>query len=94
MGKIFLKFRKIFLQGKFNNWYSSQLPKQFEEGKRLHDMDVPLKLSLQKSFYVDSMVELYNELSTIPSKERIHSGWKAAGITDALNNNEIDSLQS
>lgn len=39
------------------------------------------------------MVELYNQMNTIPDKEIIQSGWKSAGIIDAFHN-RMDGLES
>ena len=45
---------KKYTRRKFNDWYSSQIGKQLDAGKQLHDIDVPLLLShLKPSCTVD-----------------------------------------
>lgn len=39
------------------------------------------------------MVELYNQMNTIPDKEIIQSSWKSEGIIDAFHN-RIDGAES
>ena len=38
-------------RGKFSTWYSLQIKNQLDVGKQLHDIDVPLGLSLLKPLH-------------------------------------------
>ena len=67
--------------------------KKMDEVKSLHNIDVPSKLSLLKTIHAEWMVQLQSQITAIPDKEIIHSGWKAAGIAYALPNG-IGGLES
>ena len=75
---------KKFTRGKFNSWYSSQIRNQLDAGKQLHDIDVPLRLSLLKPLHAEWLVECYNHMTTTAAQNVIYGGWKATGITAAL----------
>ena len=75
---------KKFMRGKFNAWYSLQIGNQLDAGKQLQDIDVPLRLSLLKPCHAEWLVECYNHMTTTVAQNVIQSGWKAAGITEAL----------
>ena len=49
-------YAKRFTRGKFSNCYSSQIFKQLDDGRLLHDIDVPLKLSLLKPIHAEWML--------------------------------------
>ena len=75
---------KKFMCGKFNAWYSLQIENQLDAGKQLQDIDVPFCISLLNSCYAEWLVECYNHMTTTAVQNVIQSGWKAAGITEAL----------
>ena len=75
---------KKFIHGKFNAWYSLQIGNQLDVGKQLQDIDVPLRLLLLKPCHAEWLVECYNHMTTTAAQNVIQSGWKAAGITEAL----------
>ena len=75
---------KKFMRGKFNAWYSLQIGNQLDAGKQLQDIDVLLRLSLLKPCHAEWLIECYNHMTTTAAQNVIHSGWKAAGITKAL----------
>ena len=75
---------KKFMRGKFNAWFSLQIGNQLDAGKQLQDIDVPLRLSLLKPWHAEWLVECYNHMTTTAAQNVIQSGWKAAGITEAL----------
>ena len=84
---------KRFMREKFNSWYSSQLRWQLDEGKHLQDIDVPLRLSILKPFHAEWLVDCYNHMTTTAGRNIILSGWKSAGIMEALQA-ETDGLES
>ena len=75
---------KRFMRAKFNSWYSSQLRRQLDEGKQLQDIDVPLCLSILKPFHAEWLVDFYSHMTTTAGRNIILSGWKSAGIMEAL----------
>ena len=75
---------KKFIRGKFNAWYSLQIGNQLDAGKQLQDIDVPLRLSLLNPCHAEWLVECYNHMTTTAAQNVIQSGWKATGITEAL----------
>lgn len=77
-------YAKRFTKTKFTEWYSKQIGKQMQEGKKLEDVDIPLRLSMLKPLHAQWLVELYNEMTSEKGKEIILSGWRAAGISDAI----------
>ena len=76
-------YAKKFTSGKFSEWYSSQIMKQLDDGKELHDINNDLKLSKLRPLHAEWLVELYNQMSTAEGQKIIHSAWKASGITEA-----------
>ena len=77
-------YAKKFTSRKFSEWYSSQIMKQLDDGKELHDINIDLKLSKLKPLHAEWLVELYNQMSTAEGQKIIHSAWKASGITEAM----------
>lgn len=61
-----------------------QVTTQLNEGKALDSIKVPLKLSLIKPLHAGWVVEFYNFMTSDSGKKYIDSGWRAAGITDAI----------
>ena len=53
-------------------------------GTRLDEIVIKLQLSLLKVLHAAWIVEFYNEMTFVKGKEIIASGWRAAGITDAI----------
>ena len=75
---------KKFTSRKFSEWYSSQVMKQLDDGKELHDINIDLRLSKLKPLHAEELVELYNHMSTAEDQKMIHSAWKASKITEAI----------
>lgn len=77
-------YAKKFLKNKFNNWYANQISKQLDAGTKLDEIRIKLKLSLLKPLHAAWIVDFYNEMTSVKGKEIIASGWRSAGITDAI----------
>ena len=75
---------KKIMGGKFNAWYSLQTGNQLYAGKQLQDIDVPLRLLPLKPCHAEWLIECYNHMATTAAQNVIQSGWKAAGIREAL----------
>ena len=56
------------------------------EKTRSKKKEVELLLSKLKPLHVSPVIELYNHFASTAGKEIIVNGWKAAGITDVINN--------
>ena len=70
-------YAKKFTSQKFSEWYSSQIMKQLDDGKELHDINIDLKLSKLKPLHAEWLVELYNQMSTTEGQKIIHSACPA-----------------
>ena len=77
-------YAKKYTRRKFNDWYTTQVGMQLDEGKSLQDITVPLLLSHLKPIHAQWMVDLYNEMTKESGKNTIKSAWRTAGITEAL----------
>ena len=77
-------YAKNFTSQKFSEWYSSQIMKQLDDGRELHDINIDFKLSKLKPLHGYWLVELYNQMSTAEGQKIIRSAWKALGITEVI----------
>ena len=75
---------KAFLKKKFTKWYSSSISKQLEEGKSIEDIDVEWKVSILKPLHAKWINELYYYMNFEESHNIVSNGWKAAFITEAI----------
>ena len=78
-------YAKSFFKRKFTEWYSSQFLTYLDNGTSIDDIEIGLQLSKMKPIHAGWIVEFYNLMTTSKGKEIIDSGWKAAGIADAIN---------
>ena len=77
-------YAKRFLKRKFNEWYSGQVKAQLDNDVSLDGIQVGLQLTKLKPVHAGWIVQFYNHMTTSKGKEIINSGWKGAGISDAL----------
>ena len=77
---------KAYLKSKFTEWYSNSIAKQLDEGKIIEEIDVKLKLSILKPLHAEWIKDLYNHLTSEKYRTIISNGWKAAFITEAIEN--------
>ena len=73
---------KQFLKQKFKSWYATQITKQFNKGKNVYDVEVPLKLSALKPIHANWLIGLYDYLRN--NQDMIRKGFEEAGINEAL----------
>ena len=78
------KYAKAFTRRKFNELYAKEINRQLDAGTPLEEVDVKLRLYVMKPIHAHWMVELYNHMTTGDGKKNIISGWRAAGIQDAV----------
>ena len=77
-------YAKKYCKSKFNHWYMSEITKQMDDGKSVEEVDVKLQLTRLKPLHVEWLTELYNHMTTQEGKDMIMSGWKSAGILQAI----------
>ena len=75
---------KAFFKRKFTEWYSQEIHKQLEEGKKIDQVDVVLRLSVLKPLHAKWIIEFYNDMTSGKGKDVIANGWKSAGMMEAL----------
>ena len=78
------RYAKHYFKSEFNEWYLQQASSQLACGINLEDIEVNLKLSLIKPIHAAWVVDFCNHMTTANGVETITSGWKAAGILDAI----------
>ena len=77
-------YAKRFLKKKINEWYAQQFKKQLDDGVNLEDIRVKLQLTTIEPIHAAWIVNFYTHMTTEKGRDVIESGWRAAGITDAL----------
>ena len=77
-------YAKRSCNSKFNHCYISEITKQMDDGKCAQETDVKLQLTRLQPLHAEWLVELYNQLTTKEGKDIIMSGWKSAGIPQAI----------
>ena len=75
---------KAFMKKKITEWYSLEVTKQLDNDKSTEEIEVKLLLSKLKPFHVSWLIDLYNHFTSQAGREVVANGWKAAGITDAI----------
>ena len=75
---------KRYLKNKFSTWYGNQISKKLDEVVNIDAVNVKLRLTALKPLHAQWIVDFYNEMTTVKRKPIIESGWRAAGITDAI----------
>ena len=78
------KWLKGVIKGKFQDWFANQLRMELDCGKSLDDINIKFLLSTMKPVHAGWLIDAYNKLSSSDGKSLILSGWKAAGISEAL----------
>ena len=73
---------KHFLKVKFELWYAKEVKKQLDEGTKVCEINIPLKLSILKPIHERWLLGLYDHLWN--NKEIIIKGFEGAGITEAV----------
>ena len=73
---------KHFWKDKFELWYTNEVKKQLEEGTKVCEIDIPLKLSILKPIHGRWLLDLYDHLQN--NKKIIINGFESAAITEAV----------
>ena len=87
---------KRFFKSKFSAWYADQISKQLNEGVKIDEVDAKFRLTTMKPLHAQWVVDFYNEMTTSKGSIIIKSGWRAAGISDAIRSgsNELPPIDS
>ena len=75
---------KRFFKSKFSAWYADQISKQLNEGVKIDEVNVKFHLTTMKPLHAQWVVDFYNEMTTSKGSTITESGWRAAGISDAM----------
>ena len=70
---------KAFMKRKYTECCCGKISEALDSGK-----EVQLKLSILKPLHIQWVAKLYNYPTSEKGRDAIDSGWKAAGITNAL----------
>ena len=79
------KYAKTFTRKKFNVWYAKEIHRQLDAGIPFEEVDIKLRLSVMKPVHTHWMIKMYSHMTTGEGKKNIESGWRSAGIKDAVN---------
>ena len=77
------QWAKKFMRDRFLQWYAGVIRQHLDEGKIL-EVEIKFPLNVMKPLHATWIIEMYNEINLNPPVVR--SGWKAAGILDAVQN--------
>ena len=75
---------KRIMMDKFNKWFTETLRKELDAGKSLDEISIKFKLTTMKPLHAKWVIDVFNQLSSFEGKKVILAGWKASGISDAL----------
>jgi len=78
------KHSKTFLKKLFSEWYAQQIENQLALGKKVEEINIQFRLSTLKPLHAKWLMQYYNEITSEAGRSIIINGWKAAGISDAL----------
>ena len=76
------KSGKDFLRKEAQSWYSQEIVKQMEAGKRSDQIKVDDRVSVVKPLHAKWIVKHYDYARTKP--QLVINGWKESGIIDHL----------
>ena len=76
------KWVKDFM--KFKEWFATQLRNELESGKELENITIKFLLSTMKPLHAGWLIDCYNQLTSSHGKEIILAGWRASGISAAV----------
>ena len=79
------KSSKDFLRKQAQSWYSQEIVKQMEAGKRSDEIKVDVRVSVVKPLHAKWIVQYYDYARGKP--QLIINGWKESGIMDNLSKN-------
>ena len=81
------------MKQKFNEWFATQSRNELETGKELENITIKFLLSTMKPLRAGWLIDCYNQLTSSHGKEIILAGWRASGISVAVEDGLIDFLK-
>ena len=72
------------MRKRFGDMYAEQIRSGLDNSLQLESIEVKMTLTLMKPLHARWLIELYNTMITDQGKEAIISGWKEAGVSDAI----------
>ena len=78
------KWVKDFMNQTFNEWFVTQLRNELESGKELENIMIKFLLSTMEPLHAGWLIDFYNQLTSSRRKEIILAGWRALGISAAV----------
>ena len=82
--------RKAFFKRRFTRWYSNEIHRQLDEGKKIDQVQVLLCLTVQKPLHAKWIDVFYNDMISPKSKDVIANRWKPSGIIEAFERGKND----
>ena len=76
----------------FNEWFATQLRNELESGIELENTTIKFLLSTMKPLHAGWLIDYYNQLTSSHRKEIILAGWRASGISAAVEDSLIGFL--
>ena len=87
------KSSKDFLRQEAQSWYSQEIVKQMEAGKRPDEIKVDVRISVMKPLHAKWIVKYYDYARNNP--DLIINGWKESGIINKLSQKiNLDPFES
>ena len=86
------KWVKDFMKQTFNEWFVTQLRNELESGKELENIMIKFLLSTMEPLHAGWLIDFYNQLTSSRGKEIILAGWRALGISAAVEDHLIGFL--
>ena len=86
------KWVKGFMKQQFNEWFATQLRTELQSGKEFDKITIRFIFSTMKPLYAGWLIACYNQLTSLHRKEIILAGWRASGISAAVENGLISFL--
>ena len=72
------KWVKDFMKSKFNEWFAAQLRTELENGVDFAN------ITTMKPLHAGWLISFYDKLTSLQGSQVLLSGWRAAGIVEAL----------
>ena len=86
------KWVKDFMEKKFNEWFATQLRNELEHGKELENVTIKFLLSAVRPLHAGWLIDCYNQFTSSHGKEIILAGWRASGMSAAVEDGLIGFL--
>ena len=68
----------------------SEITNQMDDGKSVEEVDVKLQLTRLKPLHVEWLTELHNHMTMQEGEGIVMSGWKSAGILQAIRTGSVN----